>query len=171
MAEEEIEDGEGQPASGKKGGMIIWLAVIVLAVGGGIATPLVVAKLTPAEGDATEIEVPEEPDPEEEVEFIDFDEVTVNLDEARFSRYLRINFSLQVAKSKRMEIETMIDAKKTIMQNWLQTHVAEKSTDDLKGKFGRNRLRREMHDHFNKVLFKDGIERIQDVLFREFHVQ
>ena len=49
--------------------------------------------------------------------------------------------------------------------------MAEKGTEDLRGKFGRNRLRREMHDYFNKVLFEDGIERIQDVLFSEFHVQ
>ena len=103
--------------------------------------------------------------------FIDFDEVTVNLDEARFSRYLRINFSLQVAKSQQLEVAKRVEAKKSILKNWLQVQVAEKSTDDLRGKFGRNRLRREMLDYFNKVLFSDGIERIQDVLFSEFHVQ
>ena len=111
-----------------------------------------------------------EPELDEEVDFIPFDEVTVNLDEARFSRFLRINFSLQVAKSQRKEIEEMVMAKELIFKNWIQIHLAEKSVEDLKG-FGRNQIRRELQDFFNKVLFDDGIERIQDVLFGEFHVQ
>lgn len=146
------------------------LVVVLCAVGSGIATPFVVAQLTAKTEDQPKEEIAE-PDPEEEVDFIPFEEVTVNLDEARFSRYLRINFSLQVAKSQRAEIEEKITAKKVIFKNWIQIHLSEKGTEDLKGKFGRNRIRREMQDFFNKVLFDDGIERIQDVLFDEFHVQ
>lgn len=150
--------------------MILMLMVVIAAIAGGIATPFVVAQLKSDPSDKP-APAPVEVDLEEEVEFIPFDEVTVNLDEARFSRYLRINFSLQVAKSQRLEIEEKVKAKSVIFKNWLQIHLAEKSTDDLRGKYGRNRIRREMQDFFNKVLFDDGIERIQDVLFDEFHVQ
>ncbi len=149
--------------------MILMLIVVIAAIAGGIATPFVVAQLKSDEPDTPPPVV--EVDLDEEVEFIPFDEVTVNLDEARFSRYLRINFSLQVAKSQRIEIEEKVNAKAVIFKNWLQIHLAEKSTEDLRGKYGRNRIRREMQDFFNKVLFDDGIERIQEVLFDEFHVQ
>jgi flagellar basal body-associated protein FliL len=171
MSTDTAEESEPQESSGMMMKLLVWLVVATLAVGGGIATPFVISTFASSEDAAVEEESMPEPDPEEEVEFIDFDEVTVNLDEARFSRYLRINFSLQVAKSQRMEIEEKILAKTTIFKNWIQVQVAEKTTEDLRGKYGRNRLRREIHDYINKELFPDGIERIQDVLFREFHVQ
>ena len=98
-------------------------------------------------------------------------EVTVNLDEARFSRFLRLSFSLQVAKSQKAEIELMVEEKAVVFKNWIQIQLAEKGTEDLKGKFGRNRVRRELQDYFNEVLFEDGVERVQDILFNEFHVQ
>ena len=170
MATEETDESESPKSSGMMMKLLIWMVVITFAIGGGLATPFVVASLGRSAGKPDKAQMAE-PDPEEEVEFIDFEEVTVNLDEARFSRYLRMNFSLQVAKSQREEIEKLVDAKTTIFKNWIQVQVAEKTTEDLRGKFGRNKLRREIHDYFNKVLFPDGIERIQDVLFREFHVQ
>ena len=55
--------------------------------------------------------------------------------------------------------------------NRIINHISEIRIEDLKGTFGVNRLRREMHDYFNEVLFEDGVERIKDVLFRELHVQ
>ena len=169
MATEENGEPDAPPASGSKTNIVLWLVTIIVAVGGGVAAPIVIGQMKPSdEPDTKQVDTP---DPEEEVVFIEFDEVTVNLDEAGFSRYLRINFSLQVAKSQQFDVEKKVEAKKSILKNWLQVHVAEKSTEDLRGKFGRNRLRREMHDYFNKVLFEDGIERIQDVLFSEFHVQ
>ena len=169
MSEESDELQNAQAAKGKSG-FLVWVVVMILSIGGGAATPIVIAGLGKNAGEP-DFEKTVELDPEEEYEFIDFDEVTVNLDEARFSRYLRINFSLQVGKSQKAEVEKQIASKKTICKNWLQVHVAEKTTDDLRGKFGRNRLRREIHDFFNEALFDDGLERIQDVLFSEFHIQ
>lgn len=168
---EEAQQPEDGASGGKKGGMLVMIIIILLAIGGGIMTPFVVAKIAMPAAKDGEDEKMKEPDPEEEVEFIPFEEVTVNLDVERFSRYLRMNFSLQVAKSQRAEIEAQIKAKSVIFKNWIQIHIAEKSTEDLKGTSGRNRVRRELQDFFNEVLFDDGIERIQDVLFDEFHVQ
>jgi flagellar basal body-associated protein FliL len=168
MAEQESEEQEEKPKG--KGGLIVMMLVSVCAIGAGISLPLVVTQLSANSSPAEAEETMAEPELDEEVDFIPFDEVTVNLDEARFSRFLRINFSLQVAKSQREEIEEMVTAKELIFKNWIQIHLAEKSVEDLKG-FGRNQIRRELQDFFNKVLFDDGIERIQDVLFGEFHVQ
>ena len=171
MSENETDQVESSKKSGSMVKALIWLVVILVAIGGGVATPFVIAQLATTSAAAPEQEEIAEPEADEEAEFIEFGEVTVNLDEARFSRYLRINFSLQVAKSQKEEIKKLVDDKKIIFENWIQVHLADKTTEDLVGKFGRNRVRREMLDFFNEYLFDDGIERIQDVLFKEFHVQ
>ena len=152
------------------GGKMLMLVVPLMAIGAGLALPVVVSQLSSSGSSTSEAQAMAAPEPDEEVAFIPFDKVTVNLDEARFSRFLSLTFSLQVAKSQEAEITKMIDEKKLIFKNWIQIHLAEKSVEDLKG-FGRNQIRRELQDFFNKVLFDDGIERIQNVLFDEFHVQ
>ena len=104
MSEKETDEAESPKRSGSMGKILLWLVVIVLAIGGGIATPFVIGQLNLAAGVSKSSEKLAEPDPEEEIAFIEFGEVTVNLDEARFSRYLRMNFTLQVAKSQRLDI-------------------------------------------------------------------
>ncbi|MFN9342239.1 MAG: hypothetical protein ACK6DB_06535 [Planctomycetota bacterium] len=49
--------------------------------------------------------------------------------------------------------------------------MAYKSLDEIKCKFGHSRLRREISEYFNQQLFEDGVERIQDILFKELNVQ
>ena len=171
MAEESETPEDGEAASGKKGGMLIWIVVMIISIVGGAATPIVLAGLGSKEESRPDIADVVVLDPEEEFEFIEFDEVTVNLSEARFSRYLRINFALKVGKSQMAEVQKQLDAKTIICKNWLQMHVAEKSTDDLNGRYGRNQVRREILDYFNEALFSDGIERIQDIMIIEFNVQ
>ena len=169
MADEENKEGDGEKKSGSMGKILIWLVVVSVSIGGGFATPLVIAKWNQPVDKADE--GPDVPDPNEEVDYIDFDEVVVNLGDSRFSRYLKLKFSLEVPKSQKVEIEQLIKAKKAVLMNRIISHISEIKIDDLKGAFGQNRLRREMHDYFNEILFQDGIERIKDILFREFHVQ
>ena len=171
MSEHETDEAESPKRKGSMGKVLLWLVVTIVAIGGGIATPFVVGELISSAGNSKDTQELPKPDPDEESEFIEFGEVTVNLDEARFSRYLRMNFTLQVAKSQKLEIEAKVESQKIIFENWIQVHLADKTTEDLVGKFGRNRVRREMLDFFNKSLFDDGIERVQDVLFKEFHIQ
>ena len=169
MADEEKNEGKAEQKSGSLGKILIWLVVVSMSIVGGFATPLVVAKLTapPVE----KADGPKVPDPDEEVDYIDFDEVVVNLGDSHFSRYLKMKFTLEVPKSQKMEIEQLIETKKAVLMNRIINHISEIKIEDLKGTFGVNRLRREMHDYFNEILFDDGVERIKDVLFRELHVQ
>ena len=170
MASAEQTDSEPDKKSGSMMKIIIWLVVVMLSIGGGFATPVLIAQLSkPA--DQKQEPIAAAPDPSEEVEFIDFDEVVAVLGNSRFSRYLKMNFSLQVAQSQKFEVEEKIEKRKALLTNRIIAHVAEISAEDLEGKFGHNRLRREMHSFFNEILFDDGIERIQDVLFRELQVQ
>ena len=172
MSEEaQVENPEEEPK--KPGGiisLIIWLVVALVSIGGGFATPIMIGQFS---GEPTDEVAPVEEEEvlEEESEYIDFDEVVVNLREQQFSRFLKMNFTLEVPKSKKLEIEELLELKKAVLLNHINLHFAEISTKDLEGKFGQNRIRRAMHDYFNEVLFEDGKEWILDILFRELHVQ
>jgi flagellar basal body-associated protein FliL len=171
MATEPPAEGEAKKPKGSMGKLIIWFVVVTASIGGGFSTPLLIASFNTAdksEGDSHEAAAV---DPHEEVEFIDFDEVVAVLGKSRFSRYLRLVMSLQVAKSQRLEVEAKITAKTAVLRNRIIAHVAEITEEDLAGQHGQNQLRRQIHRFFNEILFDDGIERVQDVLFREFQVQ
>lgn len=170
-AEEQAKDGEGKKSSGSVMKIIIWLVVVIVSIGGGFATPIVIGQLTGEDEEEQTPVIIEQPEPEKDVEYIDFDEVVVNLREQDFSRYLKIKISLEVPKSQKADIEAKIEARKAVLLDRINMHFAEVTTEELKGQFGHNRLRREMHDYFNEILFDDGIERVQDILFRGLHVQ
>ncbi len=181
-AEADQNAGDEAQAEEKKSslvGILVWVVVGLIGIVGGFLTPML---LMPTPGDASEevVEAKKEekkldlpiPDPDEEVGFIPFDkDVVVNFNDPRFSRYLKMNFTLQVAKSQIEDVTKMIEDKHDVLRNWLIGHIADKRVEDIRGRQGTNRLRREIHDEFNRLLFSDGIERIQDVLFQDLSVQ
>lgn len=174
MAEPEAEEGTDKK---KSGGMlsklIIWGVVFILGVGTGVAAAMFV--LPSQEDDAANkvpmIEKMEIPEPDDKPAFIEFDEVVVNLNDARYSRFVNCKFSIQIANSQKPAIELLLEDHKAVLTNWLIAHLRDKKLEDVRGKLGHNTLRREIHDKFNEVLFTDGIERVQDVLFQDFKVQ
>lgn len=163
---------EVEPAKkpGALRGLAIWFLVVTVSVGGGFATPLVVAKLSAGPASGSGATTPQL-DPNEEVEYIDFDEIVAVLGKSKFSRYLKLSISLQVPKSQRLTVEKRIAARNAVLRNRIIAHIAEITEEDLAGQHGHNLLRRNILSYFNEILFDDGIERIQDVLFREFQVQ
>ncbi len=103
--------------------------------------------------------------------FIPFGRLVVNLNEPTLTKYLSIEITMQADGEHQEEVTEAFEARKPILNTWLTTHLADKTIDDVRGKVGINRLRREIQDNFNSLLFTDGRERIQDILFEEFHVQ
>ena len=173
MADEENPDGE-EKKSGGMGKLIVWGLVFVLGAGTGVATAMFVLPSPEPDPDAGKVPLVEKmdiPEPDDKPAFIEFDEVVVNLNDERYSRFVTCNFSVQVADSQKAAIEPMIEEQKAVLMNWLIAHLRDKQLEDVRGKLGHNTLRREIHDKFNETLFTDGIERIQDVLFQDFKVQ
>lgn len=103
--------------------------------------------------------------------FIPYGEVTVNLDEGRMNRYLRLSVVLHVRKSDEELVKKAVAEKELLLRNWLLSHLSDKHLDEIRGKAGQNMLRREIRDYFNGAMFTDNYERIYDVLFQEFNVQ
>jgi flagellar basal body-associated protein FliL len=172
MAEDNDSSADGKKSGGLMSKLIVWGLVFVMGAGTGVAVPLF---LLPSDSSAAGTAVDENrmdiPEPDDKVAFVEFDEVVVNLNDSRYSRYLTCTFSLQVAASQQQAIEKLVEDQSVVLKNWLIAHLRDKKLEDVRGKLGQNLLRREIHDEFNEMLFTDGIERIQDVLFQDFKVQ
>jgi flagellar basal body-associated protein FliL len=156
---------EEKPASG---GTRLWLWVVVAVLSGtaGAAVPVLLSK--PASPDST---APETVADAHALAYVPFDDVVVNLDEGHLNRYLRLVITLQIQKLDEAELQRRLDETRVILKNWLLSHISDKSLDEIRGAAGINRMRREIRDEFNAVLFPDGTDRIQDILFDEFNVQ
>ena len=164
--EEEAEDG-----GAGKGGPLPWILVTLLCGGMGMAIPY----FMPASGEDPAEEGNMDPvfemlDPEDTA-FVPFDAVVVNLDEGALTRYLRVAVTLQVPKEDEESIKLKMEEKRAVLKNWLLNQISDKSLEEIRGGAGQNRLRREIRDQFNSVLFPDGYDRIHNVLFDEYNVQ
>ena len=105
--------------------------------------------------------------------FIEFGDVVVNLNEGRMNRYLRLGITLQIiaAPEETEKITADVEKTRSIMTSWMISHLADLGMDDVRGAAGQNRIRREINDKFNHVLFPDGTNDVEDVLFEEFNIQ
>ena len=168
MADEQNQESTEAPKKGK-GFLIIGLVVALFAGGAGFMVPLMAPQLFGA--DTTEEETGPPPLDPVDVAFVEFGEVVVNLNLDRFNRYLKLKVTLEVAKEKLPDLTTIVEERKAVLRGWLISHVADKTMDEIRGAAGQNKLRREIHDHFNSILSKDGYDIVNDVYFEEFNVQ
>lgn len=159
------------PEPEKKGGMkslLVNLIVGAAAVGSGLGTPYLVSSFSaPVDPNAKKEKLEETGVPA----FVEFGEVTVNIDEPRLTRYLRLKISLQVDEADKDEVTKLVELHHMILKDWLNSFLASQQMESIRGATGQNRLRREIQDHFNSALFSDGYERIRGILFEEFNVQ
>jgi flagellar basal body-associated protein FliL len=103
--------------------------------------------------------------------FVPFGRIVANVNEPLLAKYLSLEITALTDEESFDEVKSLIETQKPILMTWLAAHIADKTPDDIRGKVGVNRLRREIQDNFNSLLFTDGRERIQDILFDEFHYQ
>lgn len=164
---------EAKPTGGGKLG---WIVTAVLAGGLGVAVPYVLpANLKPGSGHDADAEhaaeTPPSPAAAPTMTTIDFGEVIVNLDEGRLNRYLDVAIELEVNEKNLEEISAKVTAKKPLLTNWLLSYLSDQDMEDVRGAIGQSRLRREIRDQFNTVLFPDGYDRVENVYFMKFAIQ
>lgn len=167
---EQTEPQPQSPPSGKR--FILALTATGLIAGvAGAAVPLLVLK--PSEPAAVPHPASQrfEPLTPDRTAFVPFGEVTVNLNEGRLNRYLRLKIALQVDKQQAEYVTKAVEHKRLLLRNWLLSHLSDKDQEEIRGAAGQNMLRREIRDRFNEILFSDGYDRVYDVLFEEFNVQ
>lgn len=177
MAEaQEAGENAVEEAKSGGGGKLGWIVTAVLAGGLGVAVPYVLpATLQPggSHGEDTDhvTETPASPAATPKTTTVDFGEVIVNLNEGRLNRYLDVSIKLEVNEKHLEEINAKLASKKPLLTNWLLSYLSDQDMEDVRGAIGQNRLRREIRDQFNTVLFPDGYDRIENVYFVKFAIQ
>ncbi len=101
---------------------------------------------------------------------IEFESITVNLNDERLNRYLRINLVFQVVPSRQQAIEQLTERKRVVMKNWLIRTLSDITLDETRGKAGQDAIRKKLTTGLNTLLGTEP-DAIQDVLFTEFNVQ
>jgi flagellar FliL protein len=157
------------PPKGGKMNLLILGVVGLLAAGAGIVAPQFLIHSAPVKEAASEHE--SKAGKGHRPAFLSFGDVVVNLAEGRLTRFLRVKLILVVDEPQENAVKDLIEKQKAILKNWLITYLCDKSLDEVTGAAGVNRLRRDIQDNFNNLLFEDGVEKIRDILFEEFNVQ
>lgn len=173
MAEEAAKEGASPPAKKGAKALIPLIVIGLVSAGAGFAVPKFLGGGTPKPSDASEHEPadPKKAHAHAELSFVPFDEVVANLDDNRMMRYVRAKFSLSVEKKDCEAVQHVVEENKTVLKNWLIGYLQNKQIDEVRGTEGFNRIRREIQDRFNDMLFPDGDGKIKEVLFDEFNIQ
>jgi flagellar basal body-associated protein FliL len=168
-------DGSHAPAASPRSSLIELFLTGLVALVGGVSGFLVPRLLltSPAEPtpEAVAARAPSVPSPRAQPGYVPFGDVVVNLNEPRLNRYLRLKLSLEVPADSVGEVARRVEQERAVLKNWLIAYLSDKQLDEVRGATGVNRLRREIRDAFNRLLFSDGSEKVQSVLVEEFNIQ
>ncbi|MBW3543286.1 MAG: flagellar basal body-associated FliL family protein [Planctomycetes bacterium] len=109
--------------------------------------------------------------------FVDFGSVVVNLNEESYSSFhidLRLQFDVgenptdAQFKEQMTDYEDRVKRNRPVLRSWLITYLADKTVADIRGKANVNKIRTDILNAFNGILFPGGQYRLQDVLFDEY---
>ena len=170
-SEQDVEQEETAESPRRGPGAVVWLLVLLVAAAGGFTIPFLMSDPAPAEVSPTPPQSLFEMLNSENTTVVPFGEVTVNLDEGRMNRYLRLKIAVLIAKEDELMVTEAMTAKTAVLKNWLLSHLSDKALEEIRGKAGQNMLRREIRRQFNETLFSDRRDHVYDILFEEFNIQ
>jgi flagellar basal body-associated protein FliL len=104
--------------------------------------------------------------------YYELEPVVANLDEPGITRYLRATITLELNSEMNQEKGTVFFNEKTlIMRDWLTTYIAGLSLERIRGTRNLSRIKKEIRDHFNELLFPETKPFIHGIFLKEFAVQ
>lgn len=172
-------------------GLFTWLilaAVVIAGLAGGFALAQLMAGTgsdSPQQPEAKETQ-PDDGSPENETindmlvdkpkgETLwpyDLEPVVANLDEPGVTRYARVTVTLQLDPQMDQEKGAVfLEGKKAVLIDWLTTYIAGLSLERVRGTRNLSRIKKEIRDSFNELLFPQSKPFIRDILFKEFAIQ
>lgn len=182
MAEEEKE--KDTTEENRKGGLVFWILLLaVTAAGstGGFALCQLI------DGEPAKAAAPDEQaEKKKEAENIlmtqqqgqtawiydKLEPVLANLDEPGVTRYVRVTVTLEMSPDMDpVKGEEFLTARQMVLRDWMTTYFAGLSLEDCRGTRNLSRIKKEVVDNFNKILFPDSRPFVQSVFFKEFAVQ
>ncbi len=189
--QEQDQSGEEQPKDGDKKsssfGMSTWIilvAIIFAGATGGFAlaqliagsTPEPVAEEKPQDGKPAEVQTFDDLVAKENKDakpwVYELEPVVANLDEPGVTRYGRVALTIELSAEMDPEKGTIfLDEKKLLLRDWLTTYIAGLSLERVRGTRNLSRIKKEIRDHFNELLFAESKPFVQTILFKEFAIQ
>ena len=102
--------------------------------------------------------------------YYDLNRITVTLDEPGMARYVALTITLAIEKTDSKVAVSDIEASKPTLVHRLTVYLAGCKLEDIRGDKNLNRMRREILDMVNSVVWPDQTPLVIDVLFKEFAV-
>jgi flagellar protein FliL len=146
-------------------GLLVWMVLAVMAASAGAALPWIVG------GKHHDASTKKKEPPKHKTAAVPFGEVVVNLGEKNLNRYLRVKILIAVEETDAKEMTELITKQKAFLKNWLIGYLFDQTPLDVGRKSGVNKIRREICDQFNAMLYPNGEEKVLEILFDEFVVQ
>jgi len=98
--------------------------------------------------------------------------VLANLDEPGVTRYVRVTVTLEMSPDiDRIKGEQFLADRQLVLRDWMTTYFAGLSLEDCRGTRNLARIKKEVLESFNKILFPGSRPFVENVLFKEFAVQ
>ena len=171
MADSQDQNSEEQEEK-KGGGMMIFVILLVVALIAGGSTPFVLSSFASSEGEeeVAEVEEPEDDEPKSYA-YIPFEDVTANVKTESLKRFVHVKASFKVEKEHEADVTKLVEDHELVLKNWLLFYLQQHEIHDLTGAANFNRIRREIRENVNHLLFEGKDELIEDVLFGEFNIQ
>jgi len=155
-------------AAGITGGFA--LAQLVASTGGSAATASETQEGTISEDDPLSAMISTSAQ-EDNFWYFPLETVVANLDEPGVTRHVRVTVTLEVSS---MLDETMgtefLQKKQVVLTDYLTTYLAGLTLEGARGSRSRNRMKNEIKDNFNILLFPDSKPLINNVLTSDFAV-
>jgi flagellar basal body-associated protein FliL len=162
----------------------MFAAVAIGGAGGGAVAQRALSPSGPAEAqadgdvadaaDASEAPSPLKESLEETVEDVDyfeFEPVVVNINDGRLARFIRMAITLAIRQENYLEVTQRIERFQPKLEDKLTVYLSGCTIDEVRGPKNLNRIRREILDMFNDILWPDEASKIEEVLFKEFKIQ
>ena len=104
--------------------------------------------------------------------FFELEAVLANLDEPGVTRFLRASITIQFTKEYDAAVGgPLVNEKKMILRDWLTTYFAGLSIEDVRGTMSLARIKNQIRDQFNEMLFPDSKPLVHAIILKEFAVQ
>ena len=84
------------------------------------------------------------------------------------ARYVAVTIKLAMSTDEYNDAEKLIKQKTPRLKSWLTTYLGGCTLNDVRGTKNLNRIRREICDRFNGLLWPGQRPLIREVLFEEF---
>ncbi len=152
--------------------VIIALAVAVGSHLGGTVRPQTASAEPPAAPASEGPAMPDEPpSPGEECSYYKLEPLTVTPNTKNMNRFLRAALVFKTRPKDLQDVSERVMKYGPDLTSRLTTYLADLTLDQTRSERNLNRLRREIRDLVNEVLWPEQRPRVVEVLFAEFYVQ